>query len=84
MYADLLAGALMFIYTLSHSIGELVVGFIQYMVGKPLPVELNDAVGTLAVLTVLLGIAGVARRFAWVIVIVGWVFIIVRIVLLVI
>ncbi|MDR7555432.1 MAG: hypothetical protein QN157_07475 [Armatimonadota bacterium] len=74
---------LQFIYVLAHALGQVIVRGIQTIVPQtPIPSDLVDPIGLLAVLTLFVLLAGVARRIAWIIVVVGWVLIGVRIALL--
>ncbi len=75
---------LQFVYTLAHAIGEGIVNLIQRIVPQAkIPTDLIDPIGFLAVLTLFVMLAGLARRIAWMIVIAGWFLIGVRIILVV-
>jgi hypothetical protein len=83
-YKDILGQILAFIYTIAHGIGELVVRAIQLILPQEASVlnSLIDPIGVLALLTVFLAVAEVAKKITWLIVVVGWVLIVIRIVLL--
>jgi hypothetical protein len=73
---------LQFVYTLAHAAGSGIVALVRQVVPQAkIPADLVDPVGFLAVLTVFVMLAGVARRIAWIIVIAGWVLIGVRVAL---
>lgn len=75
---------LAFVYTLAHTLGQLLVGLIQPIVAPgQIPQRLVDPIGFLAVLTIFLAVSEVARKLAWIVVLVGWVLIIARVVMLV-
>jgi len=79
---DPLQQILQFTYTVAHALGLAVIGAVQRILPQAtIPPDLVDPVGFLAVLTVFVLLAGVARRLAWIIVVVGWVLIGVRIAL---
>lgn len=82
MTEDILTTVMAFIYTIGHWIGEKIVELLQSLTGVNLPVEIVDAIGVLVVLTISLAIAEVAKKAIWVIVVVGWVLIILRIAML--
>jgi hypothetical protein len=82
MTEDILTTVMAFIYTIGHWIGEKIVDLLQSLTGVKLPVEIVDAIGLLVILTISLAIAEVAKKAIWVIVIVGWVLIILRIAML--
>jgi hypothetical protein len=82
MTEDILTIAMAFIYTIGHWIGEKIVDLLQSLTGVVLPREIIDAIGMLVILTISLAIAEVAKKAIWVIVIVGWVLIILRIAML--
>jgi len=79
-WKDILSAVLTFLYSIAHYAGMLVV----YLLGRVLPTakvptDLVDPIGYLALLTVFLIIVQVAKKLAWVIVVIGWVLILVRI-----
>ncbi len=82
MAEDLLTNILAFIYTIGHWIGEKIVWLIQSISGVVIPQTIVDAIGMLVILTIFLAIAEVAKKAIWIIVVVGWVLIIVRILIL--
>ena len=80
MLDDLLA----FLYSLGHLIGQGIVELIHKIIPSlPFPTELVDPIGILALLTIFLVLVSLARKLAWILVIVGWVLIVVRIVLVI-
>ena len=82
MAETLLEDVLSFIYTIGHWIGQKIVELIQFISGVLLPQSIVDAIGMLVVLTIFLAIAEVAKKAIWIVVALGWVFIIIRILML--
>lgn len=82
-YKGILGQILAFIYTIAHGIGQLVVKAIQLVLPHEASVldSLIDPIGVLALLTIFLAVAEVAKRITWIIVVVGWALIVIRIVL---
>ncbi len=79
-WKEILAQVLAFVYSVAHYVGMLVV----YLLGLILPNvklvdDLVDPIGYLAVLTAFLILIQVAKKVAWIILIVGWALIVVRI-----
>jgi len=80
----LLDDLLSFLYSLGHLIGQGIVELIHKILPSlPFPAELVDPIGILAILTIFLILVSLARKLAWILVIVGWVLIVVRIILVV-
>jgi hypothetical protein len=71
---------LAFIYTSAHWLGGIIVNLLEYIVPLQSPEKLVDPIGYLALLTLFLIVAEVAKKITWLIVIVGWVLIIIRII----
>lgn len=83
-YRDAFTKALEFLYTIAHWIGQLIAGIIHAIIpAVTVPVSLIDAIGFLALLTVFLAVTEIAKRLAWIVVVVGWALIVVRIVMVV-
>jgi hypothetical protein len=82
MAETLLEDVLSFIYTTGHWIGQKIVELIQFISGILLPQSIVDAIGMLVILTIFLAIAEVAKKAIWIVVALGWVFIIIRILML--
>lgn len=82
-YKNILGQILAFIYTIAHGIGQLVIRAIQLVLPGETTVlsSLIDPIGVLALLTIFLAVAEVAKRITWIIVVVGWALIVIRIVL---
>jgi hypothetical protein len=81
-WKDILSALLTFLYSIAHYVGMLVV----YLLGRVLPTarvptDLIDPLGYLALLTAFLILVQVAKKIAWIIVLVGWILILVRILL---
>jgi hypothetical protein len=79
-WKEILSGILTFLYSIAHYVGMLVV----YLLGRILPsarvpADLIDPIGYLALLTAFLILVQVARKLAWIIVLIGWILILVRI-----
>jgi hypothetical protein len=82
--SNLITQILQFTHTLGHALGEAIVAGIQRILPQAkVPGDLVDPIGSLAVLTLFVILAGVARRIAWIIVAIGWMLIAVRILLIV-
>ncbi|MDR7482140.1 MAG: hypothetical protein QN183_14305 [Armatimonadota bacterium] len=82
MQPDTPGQVLQFIYVLAHALGQAIVRGIQTIVPQtPVPSDLVDPIGFLAVLTLFVLLAGVARRIAWIVLVVGWFLIALRIAL---
>lgn len=80
---DLLNRILQFVSTIAHALGQVIVAAIQRLVPQAqIPNDLIDPVGFLAVLTLFVILAGVARRIVWIIVAAGWLLLGVRIALI--
>lgn len=76
--------ALTFIYSIAHYIGTWVLQIIRSILPSiDFPQSLADPIGFLAVLTIFLFLVQVAKKTVWIIVIVGWVLIIIRIILVI-
>ncbi len=72
---------LAFIYTFAHWVGSLIVGLVESIIPLQTPQKLVDPIGYLALLTVFLVVAEVAKKVVWGVVVVGWLLIGIRIVL---
>ena len=72
---------LAFTYTLAHWIGGLIVHVVESIVPLQTPAQLVDPIGYLALLTILLLVAQIAKKLVWYVVVVGWVLIGVRVLL---
>ena len=72
---------LAFIYTIAHWVGGLIVGLVENIIPLQTPANLVDPIGYLALLTVFLVVAEVAKKVVWGIVVVGWLLIGVRVAL---
>ena len=75
---------LAFTYTLAHWAGQLIVAGLNALLDLQAPAALDslvDPIGYLALLTVFLIVAEVAKKISWIVVVVGWVLITVRVVL---
>jgi hypothetical protein len=79
----MLTQILQFLYTAAHALGQVIVAGIQRILPQAqIPDDLVDPIGFMATLTLFAILAGVARRIAWIIVAVGWVFIAARVALI--
>ncbi len=81
-WKEILSGLLTYLYSIAHYVGM----FVVYLLGRVLPAarvpaDLVDPIGYLALLTAFLILVSVAKKIAWILVIVAWVLIIVRIVM---
>lgn len=76
---DLLQQFLSFLYTLAHWVGNFVVNLLERGLDLKTPENLIDPIGFLVLLTGFLVIAEVAKKLAWLILVVGWALIVVKI-----
>ena len=82
MAENVLESILTFIYTVGHWIGQKIVEILPYLSGMRFGQDIVDAIGMLVILTIFLAIAEFAKKAIWVIVVIGWIFIIIRILML--
>lgn len=76
---------LAFIYSLGHVIGQAIVKAVDMVLPSiPIPSELIDPIGILAILTIFLGVATFSKKLVWIVVIAGWVLILIRLSILII
>lgn len=81
-YRDVGGRILEFLYSIAHYIGIGFVKIINLIIpGVPMLEELTDPIGVLALLTIFLVVAQIARKLTWIVVVVGWVLIVARIVI---
>lgn len=78
-WKDIINAILTFLYSLAHYVGM----FVVYLLGSVLPTamvpdDLADPIGYLAILTAFLHLVQVAKKVAWIIIVVGWALIAVR------
>lgn len=75
---------LSFIYSLGHLIGEGIVRLITTILPSvSVPAELIDPIGLLAILTIFLAVAAIAKKLVWIVVIVGWALILIRLIIVI-
>ncbi len=73
---------LTFIYSLGHLIGQGVVKVVTMIFpSMEFPEELVDPIGILAILTIFLSLASGSKKVAWIVVVIGWVLLLVRLIL---
>jgi hypothetical protein len=80
----LIDNALTFLYTLAHWLGERVVDVLHTILPEATHATLAtliDPIGFLAILTVFLFVAEIAKKLAWFVLVLGWALIVVRIML---
>jgi uncharacterized membrane protein YecN with MAPEG domain len=70
---------LSFLYTLSHWLGEFVVNLLDRFLQLQAPANLVDPIGMLMLLTAFLIVTEVAKKVAWLILVIGWVLIVLKI-----
>lgn len=71
---------LQFLHTLSDWTGELIARAIHAILPSVVvPASLASSIGLLAVVSILLGLAEVAKKAVWIVVLVGWVLVVIRI-----
>jgi len=78
---DYLNQLLGFFYTLAHWVGQFVVGALGNFLALKQADSLVDPLGFLVLITALFVVAEVAKKITWIIVVVGWVLIVLKIVL---
>ena len=82
-FEEILAKILQFIHTVSSWVGSLIAAVIHSVLPSiTIPKDLIEAIGLMAILTIFLLIVQVAKKLTWIVVIIGWALILVRIVLL--
>jgi len=75
---------LAFIYSLGHLIGQGIVKLVVTILpSMPVPSELVDPIGLLAILTIFLAVATVAKKLVWIVVIAGWTLILIRLIMVI-
>jgi len=75
---------LAFIYSLGHLIGQGIIRLLTTILpSMTVPDELVDPIGLLAILTIFLAAATIAKRLVWIVVIAGWVLILIRLIILI-
>ncbi len=80
---DILSLILEFIYTAANFVGQKIIDSIIVIFPNANTLyQLTDPIGLLAIITIILIIAQIAKKVAWIIVGVGWVLILVRVVIL--
>ena len=72
---------LAFTYTSAHWLGGLIVQLLENLMPLQGSEKLVDPIGYLTLLTIFLILTEVAKKITWLVVIVGWVLIVVRIIL---
>jgi hypothetical protein len=83
-WKTILSQILTFLYSLAHYVGLVVVYLLGIILPTAkLPGDLADPIGYLALLTAFVILAQVAKKVTWIVVIVGWALIVIRIVLVV-
>lgn len=74
-----------FIYTAAHWIGQGIVNLIGMILpAVEIPEEIINPIGFLALLTIFLAVAAVARKVVWFVVTAGWVLIAIRLIIVII
>ena len=83
---DVLTQIFAFIYSIAHYIGKWIINLLNYILGlkkeKSLEV-LADPIGFLTIITLFLILFSATKRVAWIIVIIGWILIGIRILLII-
>jgi len=79
---DILTLVFGFIYTIGYFIGEKVVWLIETISWVTIPNEITNTIGLLTMLTIFLSLADIAKKMTWMIVMIGWVLILLRIMML--
>ena len=75
---------LTFIYFLAHQIGLGIIKVVQSIFpGIVFPGNLIDPLGFLIILTVFVLLVSVAKKIAWILIVVGWVLLLIRILMVI-
>lgn len=75
---------LAFIYSLGHLIGQGIIRLVATILpSMPVPSELVDPIGLLAILTIFLAVATIAKKLVWIVVIAGWALILIRLIMVI-
>jgi len=64
-----------FLYTLSDLLGQFVLYLVNLMVPADIPDRLVQPIGFLCLITIFLLMAEIAKKIAWIVLVVGWVLI---------
>jgi len=81
---EILNEILTFIYSIAHLIGTGVAKFLKFIFTNiEIPINIVDSIGFLAVITLFLILVQAAKKVAWIIVIVGWVLILIRLIIVI-
>lgn len=73
-----------FIYTAARWLGQLIVNAVQMIIPSArIPDSLIDPIGLLAILTIFLAAAEIVKKLTWIVVIVGWLLIFIRLVMVI-
>ena len=80
---DLLTHILAFLYSLAHYTGIGIVTIIKRILPMLKGLDnLVDPIGFLAIITILMILFSAMKKLAWIIVVIGWVLIIIRIIIM--
>lgn len=80
----ILEHGLEFIYTAAHWIGQGIVNLIGMILpAVEIPEEIVNPIGFLALLTIFLAVAAVARKVVWFVVAAGWILIAIRLIIVI-
>ncbi len=75
---------LTFIYFLAHQIGLGIVKVLQPLFPHTtLPASIIDPLGFLIVLTLFVLLVGIAKKVAWIIIVLGWILLFIRILMII-
>jgi len=81
-WKEILSAVLTFLYSLAHYVGMFVVYLLTRVLPTArVPTDLVDPIGYLALLTAFVILVQVAKKIAWILVIVGWALILVRVIM---
>lgn len=82
-FDDVLTKILQFLHTIASWIGSLIAAVIHVILPSvTIPNDLIEAIGLMAMLTVFLVVVQIAKKLTWIVVVVGWFLILIRIVLI--
>jgi len=81
---EILHKILTFIYFLAHQIGLGIIKAVQPIFPRDVfPDSIIDPLGFLIILTLFMLLVGIAKKIAWIIVCAGWIFLFIRILLMI-
>ncbi len=82
-FDDVLTKVLQFLYTIAHWIGLVIAKIIHSILPSvKIPNDLVESIGLLAMLTIFLVVMQIAKKLTWIVVVIGWLLVLVRVALI--